>query len=175
MLQIEFFNRLDPITRDNHIDDTFIKVGPIDNFQWTYSHLRLWVHGAKSTDFDIVRYGKESVMYRGMLFGDFRIVPYDPTDDSVEELTESDLNQELKYPNMKDLKLVLREEISDTDILNNICKDTTAILLDDDNCWIEISDEGFFVPDGWNGTTTTDIAIAKKALIKFKIDNEIFG
>ena len=76
---------------------------------------------------------------------------------------------------MKALIFLLRSEITDIDILNNICDDTTAILLDEDNCWIEISNSGFFVPDGWNGTTTTDIAIAKKALIKFKIDNEIFG
>jgi hypothetical protein len=91
MLQIEFFNRLDPITKDNHIDDTFIKVGPIDSFQWTYSHLRLWVYGGKCEDFDIVRHGKESVMYNGKLFGDFRIVPYDPNDDSVEQLTDINL------------------------------------------------------------------------------------
>ena len=76
---------------------------------------------------------------------------------------------------MKALTLLLRSEISDVDILNNICKETTAILVDEDTCWIEISDKGFFVPDGWNGTTTIDIAIAKQRLIQFKIDNEIFG
>jgi hypothetical protein len=74
---------------------------------------------------------------------------------------------------MKDLKLVLRDDITDIDILNNICEDTTAILVDEDNCWIEISDKGFFVPDGWSGTRTNDIVEAKTALIKFKIDNEI--
>ncbi len=58
---------------------------------------------------------------------------------------------------MKDLKLVLRDDITDIDILNNICEDTTAILVDEDNCWIEISDKGFFVPDGWMGVTTKDI------------------
>lgn len=75
---------------------------------------------------------------------------------------------------MKNLKLLLRSEISDTDILNNICEHTNAILLDEDNCWIEISDKGFFVPDGWSGTTTTNIIEAKNALVKFKIENEIF-
>jgi hypothetical protein len=75
---------------------------------------------------------------------------------------------------MKDLKLVLRDDITDIDILNNICEDTTAILVDEDNCWIEISDKGFFVPDGWMGVTTKDIVLAKKVLVQFKIDNEIF-
>lgn len=75
---------------------------------------------------------------------------------------------------MKDLKLVLRDDITDIDVLHNICEDTTAILVDEDNCWIEISDKGFFVPDGWMGVTTTDIVLAKKALVQFKIDNEIF-
>jgi hypothetical protein len=74
---------------------------------------------------------------------------------------------------MKKLIFLLRSEITDIDILNNICDDTTAILLDDDICWIEISDSGFFVPDGWSGTKTNDIVEAKTALIKFKIDNEI--
>jgi hypothetical protein len=74
---------------------------------------------------------------------------------------------------MKALIFLLRSEITDIDILNNICDDTTAILLDEDNCWIEISNSGFFVPDGWSGTRTNDIVEAKTALIKFKIDNEI--
>jgi hypothetical protein len=30
-------------------------------------------------------------MYKGKLFGDFRIVTYDPNDDSVEQLTDINL------------------------------------------------------------------------------------
>ena len=74
---------------------------------------------------------------------------------------------------MKTLNFLLRSEITDTDVLNNISDDTTAIHIDEDNCWIEESDNGFFVPNGWDGTETKDFIEAKTALIKFKIDNEI--
>ena len=74
---------------------------------------------------------------------------------------------------MKNLNFLLRSEITDIDVVNNICDGTKAVLIDDDNCWIEISDNGFFVPDGWIGTTTKDIIEARAALIKFKIENEI--
>lgn len=75
---------------------------------------------------------------------------------------------------LKPLTYLLRSEITDTDVLNNISDNTSAIYIDEDSCWIEeLYDNTFFVPDGWNGTTTTDIVIAKTALIKFKIDNEI--
>lgn len=83
MLQIEFFNRLNPETRENHIDDTFIVVGPIDSFQWTYGHLRLVVYGVGEND--LVRFGSEAIKYDGMLFGDFRIVPYDATNKNVKK------------------------------------------------------------------------------------------
>jgi len=75
---------------------------------------------------------------------------------------------------MKALNLLLRSDIDDIDVLNNISDDTDAVLIDEDNCWIEISDNGFFVPDGWSGTRTNNIVEARNALIKFKIDNEIF-
>lgn len=75
---------------------------------------------------------------------------------------------------MKSLNLLLRSEIEDVDVLNNISDDTNAVLIDEDNCWIEISDNGFFIPDGWSGTRTNNIVEARNALIKFKIDNEIF-
>lgn len=75
---------------------------------------------------------------------------------------------------MKNLNFLLRSEITDIDVIDNICDDTKAVLIDEDNCWIEISDNGFFVPDGWVGTKTKDIVEARAALIKFKIDNEIF-
>lgn len=77
---------------------------------------------------------------------------------------------------LKSLTYLLRDEITDTDVLNNISDDTIAIYIDEDNCWIEVlnnNDNNFFVPDGWSGTTTNDIDVAKTALIKFKIDNDI--
>jgi hypothetical protein len=75
---------------------------------------------------------------------------------------------------MKTLNFFLRSDITDIDVLNNISDNTDAVLIDEDNCWIEISENGFFVPDGWSGTKTNNIIEARNALIKFKIDNEIF-
>jgi hypothetical protein len=75
---------------------------------------------------------------------------------------------------MKTLNFLLRSDITDIDVLNNISDNTDAVLIDEDSCWIEISDNGFFVPDGWSGTETKYIVEAQNALIKFKIDNEIF-
>ena len=75
---------------------------------------------------------------------------------------------------MKTLNFLLRSDITDVDVLNNISDNTDAVLIDDDNCWIEISENGFFVPDGWAGTETKNILEAQNALIKFKIENEIF-
>ena len=75
---------------------------------------------------------------------------------------------------MKTLNFLLRSDITDIDVLNNISDNTDAVLIDEDNCWIEISENGFFVPDGWIGTKTNNIIEARNALIKFKIDNEIF-
>ena len=77
---------------------------------------------------------------------------------------------------LKSLTYLLRDEITDTDVLDNISDDATAIYIDEDNCWIEVltnNDNTFFVPDGWVGTETNDIDEAKTALIKFKIDNGI--
>ena len=83
MIQIEFFNRLDIATREDHVDDTYIKVGPLNSFQWTYSHLRLQTN---DMDYDLPRYEKECVQYNGMFFGDFRICPYNPADKSIQPL-----------------------------------------------------------------------------------------
>jgi len=75
---------------------------------------------------------------------------------------------------VKALNYLLRSEITDTDVLNNISNNTTAIYIDEDSCWIEVlNDNNFFVPDGWSGTITKNIDEAKTALIKFKIDNKI--
>jgi hypothetical protein len=75
---------------------------------------------------------------------------------------------------LKKLNYLLRSEITDTDVLNNISDNTSAIYIDEDNCWIEeLYDNSFFVPDGWSGTQTNNFDKAKTALIKFKIDNEI--
>jgi hypothetical protein len=83
MLQIEFFNRVDPTNGENHIDDTYIKVGPINSFQWTYSHLRLQTD---KMDYDLPRHNKECVIYNGIYFGDFRVRQFDSTDKMVETL-----------------------------------------------------------------------------------------
>jgi len=83
MLQIEFFNRVDQEGGENHIDDTYIKVGPINSFQWTYSHLRLQSNGI---DYDLPRHNKECVIYNGIYFGDFRICQFDSSDKMVETL-----------------------------------------------------------------------------------------
>jgi hypothetical protein len=82
MIQIEFFNRLDLETKEHHIDDTYIVVGPIDSFQWTYGHLRLVVDGG---EIDLVRFKNSGIYYKGILFGDFRIAPYDATNKNVEK------------------------------------------------------------------------------------------
>ena len=75
---------------------------------------------------------------------------------------------------IKPLTYLLRTEITDTDVLNNISDKTSAIYIDEDSCWIEeLYDNTFFVPDGWSGTVTNNFDKAKTALIKFKIDNEI--
>ena len=75
---------------------------------------------------------------------------------------------------LKTLNYLLRSEITDSDVLNNISDNTTAIYIDEDTYWIEeLSDNTFFVPDGWVGTVTNNFDKAKTALIKFKIDNEI--
>ncbi len=83
MLQIEFFNRLDPATREDHIDDTYIILGPFNSFQWTYSHLRLQFTGG---EIDLFRFEKEAVIYNGIIFGDFRISAYNPNDENVKPL-----------------------------------------------------------------------------------------
>ena len=75
---------------------------------------------------------------------------------------------------LKPLNYLLRSEITDTDVLDNISDNTTAIYIDEDNCWIEVlNNNTFFVSDGWSGTETNDIDVAKTELIKFKIDNGI--
>jgi hypothetical protein len=83
MLQIKFFNRLNAETREHHIDDTYIVVGPINSFQWTYSHLRLVVDGG---EVDLSRFGKEAIIFDDMLFGDFRIEAYDPNNKDIKSL-----------------------------------------------------------------------------------------
>lgn len=85
MLQIELFNRLDPKTREHHIDDTFIVLGPFNSFQWTYGHLRLQFTGG---EIDLRRLKEEAVIYDDIILGDFRIVPYDSNDKRVKPLNE---------------------------------------------------------------------------------------
>ena len=82
MLQIEFFNRLDPKTKEHHIDDTYIVVGPIDSFQWTYGHLRLVVDGG---EIDLVRFKNSAIQYKDMFVGECRITSYDVTNKDIEK------------------------------------------------------------------------------------------
>lgn len=70
------------------------------------------------------------------------------------------------------LELILKSEITDSDILENISDECEAILLNDEIWWIEVCNGYFYVPDGWQGTKTTHINEAINALIKFKIDNQ---
>jgi hypothetical protein len=127
LLQLELFNRVDPITGENHIDEhedyTFIKLGPIIQFQWTYSHLRLVTE--TNPDYIIERYNNEAIIYKGMFFGDFRIVPFNELDKEVEALEE--LSTYTKHcnqirNNMKTNKAVetekFTEEINDADVIS---------------------------------------------------------
>jgi len=124
LLQLELFNRVEPITGEHHIDNTFIKLGPIIYFQWTYGHLRLVTE--TYPDYIIERAeGGEVIIYKGMFFGDFRIVPFNELDKEVEELEE--LSTYTKHcnqirNNMKTDKLVetekFTEEIGVADVIN---------------------------------------------------------
>lgn len=72
------------------------------------------------------------------------------------------------------LILKLRSEITDVDVLENICENNVAVLIDDENIWwIEILDTGeFFVNNGWQGLTTSHIEEAVKFLNKFIEENK---
>jgi hypothetical protein len=71
MIQVEFFNEVNPKNGEHHISDAYIKVGPFNSVQWTYS-----------LDFDLPNTG-ESVTYDGKHWGDFRICEYDAKDKTV--------------------------------------------------------------------------------------------
>lgn len=73
MIQLELFNRVNPDTNENHIDDTYIVIGPFNSFQWTYGHLRLQSDNGET---DLIRRGTEAIVYKDMFFGDFRITNY---------------------------------------------------------------------------------------------------
>lgn len=79
MIQVEFFNEVNLKNGEDHISDAYIKVGPFNSVQWTYSHIRLQTDGL---DFDLPNAG-ESVTYGGKHWGDFRICDYDAKDKSV--------------------------------------------------------------------------------------------
>ena len=54
MIQIELFNEVDPKSGNHHInDDSYIIIGPLRSFQWTYGYLRLQTD---TVDFDLPRY-----------------------------------------------------------------------------------------------------------------------
>lgn len=72
---------------------------------------------------------------------------------------------------MNKLKFLLRSEIKDIDVIQNIYENTKALLIDDNNFWIEISDNGFYVPDGHTGLLTKDINEAINKLSKVIFEN----
>lgn len=72
---------------------------------------------------------------------------------------------------MNKLKFLLRSEIKDIDVIQNISENTKALLIDDNNFWIEISDNGFYVPDGHIGFLTRDIDEAVNKLNEFISEN----
>jgi hypothetical protein len=51
------------------------------------------------------------------------------------------------------MKFYLKKDIPIWDIAENVKEGSTAILLDE-LWWIELTEEGFYVPDGWSGLTT---------------------
>ena len=68
-------------------------------------------------------------------------------------------------------------DIESTDILNNVSPECKAILLDDQEgiYWIELTDNGFFVPDGNLGNSgfrTNRFTLAVNYLTSFIIDNQ---
>ena len=74
---------------------------------------------------------------------------------------------------MKNLKLVRVSDIKNYDIIDNISEETLAILIDEDDCWIEVRENGYFVSDWFDGNFTTNILEAVECLQKFKQDNSI--
>ena len=71
------------------------------------------------------------------------------------------------------LEYIKKENIANTDILDNITPNAIAILLHVDeantNWWIEInSDYSLFVPNGWDGFKTTSICKAVEYLEELK-------
>ena len=74
---------------------------------------------------------------------------------------------------MKKLNFLPVQDITDCDILENIEKDTIAVLVDEDDCYIEISTSGYYVSEGMTGNRTSNLLVAIAYLNKFKKDNAI--
>ena len=72
---------------------------------------------------------------------------------------------------MKKLNLVLRSDITDRDVLENISYECQAVLINDDNFWIEVLPKGFLMNDGWNRVKTNSIVEAVAMLEKFISEN----
>lgn len=68
---------------------------------------------------------------------------------------------------MKNLNLVLRTDITDQDVLGNISEECQAVLINEDNFWIEVLPKGFGVNDGWNLKETDSIVEAVEILKNF--------
>lgn len=74
---------------------------------------------------------------------------------------------------MEKLTLLLVTDIENTDILENIENDTIAVLVDEDDCYIEIKPTGYYVSDGLTGNSSTNLLVAIACLKNFKKDNGI--
>ena len=86
MIQIELFNEVDPKSGNQQINnDSYIIIGPIRSFQWTYGHLRLQTD---RVDFDLPRDKYEAIFYDGKYWGDFRVSEFNNDERTVELKTE---------------------------------------------------------------------------------------
>jgi hypothetical protein len=71
------------------------------------------------------------------------------------------------------MKLILRNEIYNLDTLDNISADCIGIIQDiewwnEGPYWIEILENGYFVPDGWEGFKTNNLIEAINFLNSIK-------
>lgn len=80
-----------------------------------------------------------------------------------------------KLKKLNKMKLILKSEITNTDILENINANTEAILLlqkNNTDWWIDVLKDGSFeVQDGWTSFQTNNIFEAINYLNEFIVKN----
>jgi hypothetical protein len=70
------------------------------------------------------------------------------------------------------LNFILLSQIIDTDILNNVSDNCKALLIDENDFWIEVLEDGsFLVNDGLRKLPTTNIFEAYINYLEFKAKN----